>query len=556
MIEPTPSHGRPAAAGSAGVASLLVLALFGQADAASGEELAPGSGDVPAGCPTSEDAAAARTEVPEGCEAPAASAGAATDEDEPAVLPSPPLPEYEIEPPAPPPAPETRDGGVSTIDGSSGDGRAPGDGDDRNESDGNHGEGRDGERDGDGGRRDSRPHDDRAGSERGTSADRAPATPTARPGSSGEPVAVTPESPIPAFLLPIYEECGRRYGVPWRILAAINQVETAFGSNLNVSSAGAMGWMQFMPATWAAYGIDADGDGRRDPYEPHDAICAAASYLEASGARRDLPGAIFAYNHADWYVEMVLSIARSYAGIRVLDPLPPARRLDPDFARMLARVSRAEGADWALVLAVLRAEGERGKAPAKADRVREVAREAARKRGRVRAAFWRDRGPAPDVRTLARYNRAVGLRGLAHGMNAVRDRLAGRVVDHPRLSIYEGGRVDVRSGRIDPRVLALLLYLAESHSEVTVTSLISGHDYYANPGVPSAHAFGEAVDIAAIDGVPVLGNQQPGGAAERAVREILALPPELQPAQVISLFELGGPSFAAGDHHDHIHVGF
>jgi hypothetical protein len=72
--------------------------------------------------------------------------------------------------------------------------------------------------------------------------------------------------------------------------------------------------MQFMPATWAAYGVDADGDGQRDPADPDDAIHAAARYLEASGAPRDWYRAVFAYNHADWYVREVLSQADRYQG--------------------------------------------------------------------------------------------------------------------------------------------------------------------------------------------------------------------------------------------------
>jgi hypothetical protein len=67
-----------------------------------------------------------------------------------------------------------------------------------------------------------------------------------------------------------------------------------------------------MPATWQAYGVDANSDGRKDPYNPVDAICAAARYLKASGAQSDLAGAIFAYNHADWYVDEVLLYARQY----------------------------------------------------------------------------------------------------------------------------------------------------------------------------------------------------------------------------------------------------
>ena len=95
---------------------------------------------------------------------------------------------------------------------------------------------------------------------------------------------------------------GRRpgYGIDWRVLAAINLVETGLGTNTHVSSAGAVGWMQFMPATWRAYGRDASGDGIADPYDPYDAIYSAANYLEAAGARTDIARAM-PYNHADWW---------------------------------------------------------------------------------------------------------------------------------------------------------------------------------------------------------------------------------------------------------------
>ena len=86
------------------------------------------------------------------------------------------------------------------------------------------------------------------------------------------------------------------------MLAAINKIETGFGTNLNVSSAGAVGWMQFLPSSWETYGLDANGDGRKDPYNPVDAICAAAHYLKIAGGQKDLYDAILAYNHADWYV--------------------------------------------------------------------------------------------------------------------------------------------------------------------------------------------------------------------------------------------------------------
>jgi hypothetical protein len=120
---------------------------------------------------------------------------------------------------------------------------------------------------------------------------------------------------IPPFLLPVYQAAGSEYGVRWEILAAINEIETDYGRNLNVSSAGALGWMQFMPATWKQYGVDANRDGRRDPYNPVDAIFAAARYLKAAGGAKDIRRAVFAYNHADWYVDSVLMRARLIAGI-------------------------------------------------------------------------------------------------------------------------------------------------------------------------------------------------------------------------------------------------
>ena len=115
---------------------------------------------------------------------------------------------------------------------------------------------------------------------------------------------------IPPFLLPIYQAAGTEYGVPWQVLAAINEIETDYGRNLNVSSAGAQGWMQFMPESWRTYGVDANGDGKKDPYNPVDAIFAAARYLKAAGGDKNINQAIFAYNHAGWYVQSVLLRAK------------------------------------------------------------------------------------------------------------------------------------------------------------------------------------------------------------------------------------------------------
>ena len=115
---------------------------------------------------------------------------------------------------------------------------------------------------------------------------------------------------IPLFLLPIYRAAAIQYGVPWQILAAINEVETNYGSDLSVSSAGAEGWMQFEPSTWLQYGVDALNAGYADPYNPVDAIFAAARYLYAAGASSDLRTAILAYNHSDAYASSVLLRAK------------------------------------------------------------------------------------------------------------------------------------------------------------------------------------------------------------------------------------------------------
>ena len=132
------------------------------------------------------------------------------------------------------------------------------------------------------------------------------------PAPIGVPNFVIDSFEIPPFLLPIYQACGTEYGIPWEVLASINKIETAFGTNLNVSSAGAVGWMQFLPSSWETYGLDANGDGRKDPYNPVDAICAAAHYLKVAGGTHDLYNAILAYNHADWYAQEVLLYARAY----------------------------------------------------------------------------------------------------------------------------------------------------------------------------------------------------------------------------------------------------
>ncbi|HEU4979998.1 MAG TPA: hypothetical protein VFT14_02200, partial [Solirubrobacterales bacterium] len=131
-----------------------------------------------------------------------------------------------------------------------------------------------------------------------------------------------------------------------------------------------------------------------------------------------------------------------------------------------------------------------------------------------------------------------------------------RVLADPRISIYDCGRRDIESGQIDRRTLATLEYLVARGYRLTITSLKCGHSYYTAGGSVSAHSYGAAVDIAAVNGIPILGNQGPGSITDSVLRDLMQLQGTMRPAQLISLMELGPPTFALGDHADHIHVGY
>jgi hypothetical protein len=243
------------------------------------------------------------------------------------------------------------------------------------------------------------------------------------------------------------------------------------------------------------------------------------------------------------------------------DPTPPAARLRLGFARELVAYSRQAHVDWALVLAVLRADGNTGRVPATSASLRKLSLRLGGLGGRTHAwgaalAYSSDPAFADRVVALRHYYRAVGLASLVHGLLSQKADLQDRVLHDSRLQLYPGGRADVAAGRVDVRVLALMLYLRDTYHQVTVSCLISGHRLYARPGVISAHIYGRAVDIAALDGVSIYGHQEPGGITEQAVRSILMLPGRMLPAQVISLIGLGGPSFPLANHYDHIHVGY
>jgi len=522
------------------------------------------------------------------------------------------------------------------------------------------------------------------------------------PAPIGVPNFVIDSFEIPPFLLPIYQACGTEYGIPWEVLASINKIETAFGTNLNVSSAGAMGWMQFIPSSWEMYGLDANGDGRKDPYNPVDAICAAASYLKAAGGQDDLYHAIFAYNHADWYVQEVLLYARSYgklptdlvgsltgltegahfpvaADARYADDIsaraalskstPKAREDYGNAADVISSSPTRRGInifaregdpvvavnDGVLVklgsskklgrFVVLRdAYGNRyiyaklGSIVRKHRRVvmpsgkeRRVPVNSEDIRPRLHALPQRARSgegdePADGVDLVAakgadgtlkvgskviagtvlakigagedgvdpHINFAIRPAGKgapridpkpildgwklleataiyrAKGKNPLTAKLSGagvlllpkemlarRVLADENIEVSDCDRIEIRNGQLDRRLLAALAYLSGQGYRLTITSLLCGrHGSITTSGNVSNHSFGGAADIALIDGVPVLGHQGPGSITEDLLRSVLRLQGTMVPDELISLQELGGPSFAMGDHDDHVHIGY
>jgi hypothetical protein len=141
-------------------------------------------------------------------------------------------------------------------------------------------------------------------------------------GVEGEGASPLAEREIPAAYLVLYQSAARRYGLDWAVLAGIGKVECDHGRDRDpsctregaVNAAGAGGPMQFMASTWTGFGVDGDGDGTANRWDPADAIFAAANYLRASGAPAAYRKAIFAYNHAGWYVRAVLGWAARYRG--------------------------------------------------------------------------------------------------------------------------------------------------------------------------------------------------------------------------------------------------
>ena len=535
--------------------------------------------------------------------------------------------------------------------------------------------------------------------------------------------------------------------------------------------------MQFIPSTWKMYGVDANGDGRKDPYNPVDAICAAARYLKAAGGDSDLRTAIFAYNHADWYVDEVLLYAGQYgklpedlvgsltgltqgdrfpvaANARYADDLSernaakrakpskgasgnvadvvsssPTRRginiyshdgaavvavndgtikrighnsklgsyvvLQDNYGNrfiysQLAHVSKVypvpkqhklSGADFKIVSPkkdkAPSQPATRGK-PLAAKSGGSAASDTANKHAKTANATSANvasstaKAPAntenlrqrlyalperahnvdragitgqldhllskkfPGYSTFKSYfggavhfNRSsMELRPLRKGSQVVAGTVIGRlgktdklaphlnfsirpagrgtpkidpkpildgwklleataiyraagknpfsftggnvtqdllmpktqlerrVLADPRLSIYECGRNDIRTGQIDQRILAAMEYLADNSFRLTITSLKCGHGFLTTSGNVSEHTTGDAMDIALVNGIPILGNQGKGTITEAVIKTLMRLQGPMQPHQIISLMTLGGPSFAMADHNDHIHVGY
>ena len=577
------------------------------------------------------------------------------------------------------------------------------------------------------------------------------------PAPIGVPNFVIDSFEIPPFLLPIYQSCGTEYGIPWQVLAGINKIETAFGTNLNVSSAGAEGWMQFIPSTWAAYGVDANGDGKKDPYNPVDAICAAARYLRAAGGDHNVRQAIFAYNHADWYVDEVLLYANQYgklpdalvgsltgltegahfpvaADARYADDINDAAAL----ARSnTARKTAGNAADVvssdanrrsiniysslnAPVVAVndgvIKKIGDNAKlgkyivlqdaygnqytyahlgsiaqthpvprqqglsskdfkletpnkdstptaaasagdnsggvsakaakpvahsAPANSENSRQrlfalphrsgnadqssvggqidqllgrsvpgyetfksalsssvqfdsntMQLKPLKKGSKVTGGTVIGRVGQPDaqpphlnfaIRPAGRGAPTIDPKPILDGWKLLettaiyraadknpftdnptvgqvllmsKGALEQRVLNDPALSIYSCGRNDIQTGQIDRRVLAVLEYLVAKGYRLTITSLKCGHSYLTSSGNVSAHSYGSAVDIAAVNGIPITGHQGPGTITEAVIKDLLLLQGSMRPAQIISLMDLGPPTFILPDHYNHIHVGY
>jgi hypothetical protein len=228
----------------------------------------------------------------------------------------------------------------------------------------------------------------------------------------------------------------------------------------------------------------------------------------------------------------------------------------------LVGAAQAANVDWPLLFGVLQARSDKVLSKSTTADADAVAHQLAQLQADGKDAWGAaatilgDSADADRAVALSHYYRAVGTETLVRGLAASKDRLVSRLLKNPNVEVYGGGRADLAAHVIDVRVVAVIGYLADTFGSIQVSCLVSGHRLYARPGVISAHVYGEAVDIAALGGVPILGHQEPGDVTEKAIRALLFLPKAMEPAQIISLLGLGGPSFPLADHYNHIHVGY
>lgn len=139
-------------------------------------------------------------------------------------------------------------------------------------------------------------------------------------GASVQPAESRDANAIPGDYLKLYKKAGSSYGIPWNVLAGVGKIETDHGRSTSKgvhdgeNFAGAGGPMQFLAGTWKSFGVDGDDDGKKDRYDPEDAIPGAARYIKHNGAPERTKTALFMYNHSWDYVNNVLSWSRRYAG--------------------------------------------------------------------------------------------------------------------------------------------------------------------------------------------------------------------------------------------------
>ncbi|HWX45591.1 MAG TPA: lytic transglycosylase domain-containing protein [Solirubrobacteraceae bacterium] len=169
-------------------------------------------------------------------------------------------------------------------------------------------------------------------------------------GAGGYGVSALARAEIPPPYLRLYLAAARRYDLDWAILAGIGKVECDHGRDPDpactregaVNSAGAGGPAQFLESTWREYGVSADGNGPPDRWNPADAIFAMANYLRAAGAPGDYRKALYAYNHAWWYVAEVERWAALYRGPTA--PGEPPSSLERDGSRVYTLGTEGAGA--------------------------------------------------------------------------------------------------------------------------------------------------------------------------------------------------------------------